>query len=101
MVNFNPIDKNYIVRWQSDLENTKESILPVCDKPYHKIKALLPLWGGSLKNVELSIAQSDINLALPDMPLIPEHSVNKRRCFVTAHLSSKILYVVYYVLYLC
>ena len=23
-----------IVRWQSDLGNTKEIILPVCDKPY-------------------------------------------------------------------
>ena len=38
MVNFNPVDEDYIVSWQSDLENTKESILPVCDKPYHKIK---------------------------------------------------------------
>jgi len=26
----------------ADLENTKESILPVCDKPYHKIKANMP-----------------------------------------------------------
>jgi len=43
MVNFNPIDKDYIVNWQSDLENTKESILPVCDKPYHKIKENMPL----------------------------------------------------------
>jgi len=24
-----------IVRWHSDLLNTKENILPVCDKPYH------------------------------------------------------------------
>jgi len=29
MVNVNPIDKDYIVRWQSDLENTKE-------RPLHK-----------------------------------------------------------------
>ena len=43
MVNFNPIDYDYIVSWQSDLENTKESILPVCDKPYHKIKENMPL----------------------------------------------------------
>ena len=28
---------------QSDLENTKESILPVGDKPYHKIKENMPL----------------------------------------------------------
>ena len=27
-----------IVRWQSDLVNTKKSILPVCDKPYHMNK---------------------------------------------------------------
>ena len=43
MVNFNPIDKDYIVSWQSDLENTKESIPRVCDKPYHKIKENMPL----------------------------------------------------------
>jgi len=35
MVNFNPIDLDYIVSWQSDLENTKERILPVCDKRYN------------------------------------------------------------------
>jgi len=38
------MDKDYIVRWQSDLENTKESIFPVCDKPLHKIKENLPHW---------------------------------------------------------
>ena len=42
MVNFNPVDYDYIVSWQSDLENTKESTLPVCDKPYHKVKANMP-----------------------------------------------------------
>jgi len=46
MVNFNPIDQDYLFKWQSDLENTKESILPVCDKPYHKIKENLPHWEG-------------------------------------------------------
>ena len=46
MVNFNPIDN-----WQSDLENTKESILPVCDKPYHKIKENMPL-GEELEHLE-------------------------------------------------
>jgi len=49
MVNFNPIYKKYFVRWQSDLVNTIESILPVCHKPYHKIKENLPHWGGGLK----------------------------------------------------
>jgi len=41
MVSFNPIDKDYqlIVRWHSDLENTKESILHVCDKPQRKSTA--------------------------------------------------------------
>jgi len=24
-----------IVGWQSDIVNTKESVLPFCDKPYH------------------------------------------------------------------
>ena len=37
------MDKDYIVSWQTDLENTKESKLPVCDKPYHKIKENMPL----------------------------------------------------------
>jgi len=34
----------------SDLENTKESILPVCDKPYHKIKEKMSL-GEELGNL--------------------------------------------------
>ena len=34
------IHQDYIVRWLSDLEYAKESILPVCDKPYHNIKEL-------------------------------------------------------------
>jgi len=33
MVNFNPM--GYIVRLQSDAVNTKEIVLPVCDKPYN------------------------------------------------------------------
>jgi len=43
MVNYNPIDKDYNVSWQSDLENTQESILPVCDQPYHKINENMTL----------------------------------------------------------
>jgi len=39
-----PIDYGYIVRWQADLINTKENILPDCDKPYPKIKENLPHW---------------------------------------------------------
>ena len=29
------MDKGYIVRWQSDLVYTTESVLPVCDQPNH------------------------------------------------------------------
>jgi len=29
------MESGYIVRWQSDLVYTIESVLPVCDKPYH------------------------------------------------------------------
>ena len=28
----------FIVRWQSDVVNTKESVLPVCDQPYLTIE---------------------------------------------------------------
>jgi len=31
MINLNQIDKDYTVRWQFELENTKERILPVYD----------------------------------------------------------------------
>jgi len=30
-----------IVRWQSDLVDTKQSVLPVCDKTYHMNKGIL------------------------------------------------------------
>ena len=50
MVNFNPIDEDYIVSWHSDLENTKESKLPVCDKHYRKIKDNMPV-GEELENL--------------------------------------------------
>jgi len=53
MVNFNPIDKDYKVRWQSKQENTKE-------RPLHKIKANLPhwaefeiLWNGAFNPLQL------------------------------------------------
>jgi len=33
------MDNGYdCLRWQSDLVNTKESVFPVCDKPYHTKK---------------------------------------------------------------
>jgi len=40
MVNFNPIDKDYIVRWQSDLENTKERLLHKPSQDQSKSTAL-------------------------------------------------------------
>ena len=52
MVNLNPIDYDYIVRWQSDLENAKESILPVCDKPYQKDQRTSTALGGAWKFVK-------------------------------------------------
>jgi len=33
-----------IVRWQSDLLNTKEIAVPDSDQPYHKIKENIPHW---------------------------------------------------------
>ena len=50
IVNSNQIDLDYIVSWQSELENTKESILSVCDKPYQNIKENMPL-GEELKHL--------------------------------------------------
>ena len=35
-----------IVRWQSDLVNTKESLLTVCDQPYHTNKQKCTEKGG-------------------------------------------------------
>ena len=47
---FYQIDLDYIVSWQPELENTKENIISVCDKPYHKIKENMPL-GEELKRL--------------------------------------------------
>jgi len=41
-----------IVRWQSDLVNTKESVLPVCDKPYQTNKRKIQ------KREEIEVLQS-------------------------------------------
>ena len=43
-----------IVKWQSDIENTKESVLTACDKPYHTNKKLTEM-GGYLSLAELGI----------------------------------------------
>ena len=52
MVNFNPMDYGYIVRWQSDLENTKESILPVCDYLYNMNNGFQQMWAEIKKFVK-------------------------------------------------
>jgi len=57
MVNCNPIDKDYIVSSQANIENTKASILHVCDKPYHKIKENLPHWKELEHFIELWTSQ--------------------------------------------
>jgi len=44
MVNFNPIDYVYVVRWQADLVNTNESVLCVCDKPYYTNNGIQQKW---------------------------------------------------------
>jgi len=38
ILKINQMDKNYIVGWQADLVNTKESLRPVCHKLYHMVK---------------------------------------------------------------
>jgi len=64
-----------IVSWQSDLENTKESILPVCDKPYHNIKDYMPLverlenlWNYPLYN-SIIIAANMLRFVIPNFVL--------------------------------
>ena len=44
MVNFNPIDKDYIVEWQSDLENRKERPLHKPSQDQSKSTALGGVW---------------------------------------------------------
>jgi len=57
MVNFNPIDKDYIVRWQSDLENTKERPLHKPSQDQSKFAAL----GGVLDFAERCIDRPSSN----------------------------------------
>jgi len=44
MVNFNPIHSDYIVRWQSDIENTKERPLHKPSQDQSKSTALGGVW---------------------------------------------------------
>ena len=49
------MDQCDIVRWQSVRVNTKESILPVCDKPYHIKQRNTTEMGGDRNVAELCI----------------------------------------------
>jgi len=71
MVNFNPIDEDYIVGWQSDLENTKESILPVCDNSYHKIKENMP-HGEEIENLWIYLLVTWLVLETTECQLIKQ-----------------------------
>jgi len=44
MVNINPMNYGYIVRWQSNLVYTIETVLPDCDKPYHMNNGFQQMW---------------------------------------------------------
>jgi len=50
MVSFNSVDEEYIVRWQSDLVYTIESVLPVYDKPYQMNNGLQQM-GAEMKHL--------------------------------------------------
>jgi len=50
MVNCNPTDYGYIVKWQANLVNTKETVLPVCKIPYHTNKRIKHKWEEIWKN---------------------------------------------------
>jgi len=52
-----------IVRWQYDLVNKKESILHVCDKPYHKNKKKYRK-GEEFEILQKSCCKADICLIL-------------------------------------
>jgi len=56
MVNFNPIDKDYSVRWQSDLENTKERLLYKPSQDQRKSTTL----GGVLNFAERCVRPGDV-----------------------------------------
>ena len=87
MVNCNPIDEDYIVSWLSDLENTKESILPVCDKPYHKIKENMPHGEELEKIVELSFKAYSVFVYVQDLKIktedITRSTVQKSVCVLS------------------
>jgi len=86
MVNFNPIDKGYIVRLQSDLVYTIESVRPVVDKPYHMNNGFQQMWP------EIS------KLWNHSLPLYPQKLERNQFCYLRLYhhkhtlLKTKILY---------
>ena len=44
MVNLNPMADRFMVKWQSDLVKTIESMVPVCDKRYHIYNRFRHFW---------------------------------------------------------
>jgi len=78
MVNFYSMDCGYIVRWLSDLVNTKESILPVCDKPYYTNNGISHKWEEleNLRNYALSSTLTIYYLSLVSKQRIRGQLVN-------------------------
>ena len=70
----------------SDLVNTKESILPVCDKPYHTVKENLPQW------VELEHLWNYALLFMDKIDIISQVKTNpnERHQNITGHFYIKI-----------
>ena len=62
MVNFNPIDQDYNVRWQSDLENTKERPLHKPSKDQSKSTALGGVWNFAERCIRPSVMEHWHNL---------------------------------------
>jgi len=63
MVNFNPMDYWYTVKWQSDLVHVYaiECVLPVCDKPFHLNNGFQQMWAEN-KKCETMHCIRDLNL---------------------------------------
>ena len=57
------MDKVYIVRWQSDLINTNENVLTICDKPYQTNNWIQQKWEDivNLRNYALGLKETHTN----------------------------------------
>jgi len=93
MVNFNQMYEDYTVKWQSGLLNSKENVLPVYDKPYHKNKRNTTEMGGAWKITELWIINRcqiliDTNKQLSIKPTLLCYEVITTRTYRSAGRSS-------------